>query len=130
MVSMKDSLPANHGFPEQSLPLDKLLFREDGELSITDVQWEALNNGVCRGENMLVLAPTSTGKTQIGVWAMASWLASDRARHRAVYLVTHRSLANQKFEEFQQILINPLFSDAQDAMVLATGDRTVDAGAR
>ena len=77
---------------------------------------------------MLVLAPTSTGKTQIGVWALASWLAADRARHRAVYLVTHRSLANQKFEEFQQILLNPLFSGAQDAMVLATGDRTVDAG--
>ena len=125
---MRDSLPANHGFPEQFLPLDTLLFRDDGELSITDVQWEALNNGVCRGENMLALAPTSTGKTQIGVWALASWLASDRARHRAVYLVTHRSLANQKFEEFQQILLNSLFSDAQDAMVLATGDRTVDAG--
>ena len=125
---MKDSLPTNCGFPEEFLPLDTLLFREDGELSITDVQWEALNNGACRGENMLVLAPTSTGKTQIGVWALASWLATDRARHRAVYLVTHRSLANQKFEEFQQILLNPLFSDAQDAMVLATGDRTVDAG--
>ena len=125
---MKDSLPANHGFPEQFLPLDTLLFRDDGELSITDIQWEALNNGVCRGENMLALAPTSTGKTQIGVWALASWLASDRAHHRAVYLVTHRSLANQKFEEFRQILLNPLFSDAQDAMVLSTGDRTVDAG--
>ena len=125
---MKDSLPTNCGFPEEFLPIDTLLFREDGELSITDVQWEALNNGVCRGENMLVLAPTSTGKTQIGVWALASWLATDRARRRAVYLVTHRSLANQKFEEFQQILLKPLFSDAHDAMVLATGDRTVDAG--
>ena len=124
---MKNSLPANHGFPEETLPLDTLLFREDDELSITDVQWKALNEGVGRGENMLVLAPTSTGKTQIGIWALASWLVEDRARRRAVYLVTHRSLANQKFEEFQQILLNPLFFGVRDAMVLATGDRTVDA---
>ena len=76
---------------------------------------------------MLALAPTSIGKTQIGIWALASWLAADRARRRTVYLVTHRSLANQKFEEFQRILLEPLFSNALDSMVLATGDRTVDA---
>ena len=124
---MKTSLPPNHGFPEDVLPLDRLPFREDGKLSITDVQWEALNAGVCRGEHMLALAPTSIGKTQIGIWALASWLAADRARRRTVYLVTHRSLANQKFEEFQRILLEPLFSNALDSMVLATGDRTVDA---
>ena len=124
---MKTSLPHNHGLPEDLLIHEELLFREEGDPSLTDVQWEALSAGIGRGESALTLAPTSTGKTQIGIWALTSWLVADRARRRAVYLVTHRSLANQKFEEFQRILLNPLFMDSRDAIVLATGDRQVDA---
>ena len=124
---MKTSLPSDHGLPEALLAHEEFLFREDGTYSLTDVQWKALEVGVARGRSALFLAPTSTGKTQIGIWALSSWLASDNAQRRALYLVTHRSLANQKFEEFQRILREPLFSDSGDAMVLSTGDRQVDA---
>ena len=103
------------------------MFRKGDKPSLTDVQWEALKAGIGRGESVLALAPTSTGKTQIGIWALASWLAIDKVQHRATYLVTHRSLANQKFEEFQRILPELLFSGAGDAIVLATGDRQIDA---
>lgn len=124
---MKTSLPTNHGLPEALLGHEEFLFRENGTYSLTDIQWEALEVGVACGSSALFLAPTSTGKTQIGIWALSSWLASDNTQRRALYLVTHRSLANQKFEEFQRILRKPLFSDSGDAMVLSTGDRQVDA---
>ena len=124
---MKMSLPPNHGLPNGLLAREDFLFREENTPSLTDIQWDALSAGIGRGESVLALAPTSTGKTQIGIWALASWLAVDRARRCAVYLVTHRSLARQKFEEFQRALLGPLFAGAADAMVLATGDRQVDA---
>ena len=104
-----------------------MIFRKGDVPSLTDVQWESLNAGIGRGESALVLAPTSTGKTQIGIWALASWIGADRGRHRGIYLVTHRSLANQKFEEFQHIFTDSLFSGAGDAIVIATGDRQIDA---
>ena len=124
---MKTSLPPNHGLPDHLRADPTVIFREEDAPSLTDVQWEALDAGIGRGESALVLAPTSTGKTQIGIWALASWMTADRANRRGIYLVTHRSLANQKFEEFQRILLNPLFDNAGEAMILATGDRQVDA---
>lgn len=123
---MKSSLPRDHGLPDDLLVDPTVIFREGGGPSLTDVQWEALSAGIGRGHGALALAPTSTGKTQIGIWALASWIAADRARHRGIYLVTHRSLANQKFEELQRILVNPLFGGAGETIVLATGDRQVD----
>ena len=124
---MKTSLPPNHGLPNDILGREGLLFREKNTPSLTDIQWDALKAGIGRGESVLALAPTSTGKTQIGIWALASWLAVDKVRRRSIYLVTHRSLANQKFEEFQRILLEPLFSGVGGAMVLATGGRQIDA---
>lgn len=123
---MKTSFPPNHGLPSRFLNCEKIVFREQDNPSLTDAQWEALKAGVGRGKSALILAPTSTGKTQIGVWAMASWLANGSQR-RAIYLVTHRSLANQKFEEFQRILLDPLFNGSRGGIVLATGDRQIDA---
>ena len=124
---MKYSLPNNHCIPDGFLDRKEFLFTEDSQPSLTDIQWHALEAGICRGESILALAPTSTGKTQIGVWALTTWLVADKIRRRAIYLVTHRSLANQKFEEFQRILLNPLFEDNGDAIVLATGERQVNA---
>ena len=123
---MKTSLPPNHGLPRAIADRDALLFRQHGTPHLTDVQWEALNAGIGRGDSVLALAPTSTGKTQIGIWALVSWLFADPARRRAVYLVTHRSLANQKFEEFQRLLLDPSIIGTGDGLVLATGDRQVD----
>jgi helicase len=124
---VKTSLPLSSGLSSDLIADPKVIFQEDGVPSLTDVQWKALDIGIGRGESVLALAPTSTGKTQIGIWALAAWITADKARHRGIYLVTHRSLANQKFEEFHRILANPLFGGAVEAMVLATGDRQVDA---
>ena len=124
---MKTTLPPDSGIPSELIQRQEFLFRENGEPSLTDVQWEALSCGVSRGRSLLVLAPTSTGKTQIGIWALTSWIFQATGRRRAVYLVTHRSLANQKFEEFKRILLDPQIVGEPDGLVLATGDRQIDA---
>ena len=124
---MKYDLPPDHGLSAPLLSDPGIVFREGATPSLTDIQWEALKSGIARGKSLLSVAPTSTGKTQIGIWGLASWISANRARRRGIYLVTHRSLANQKFEEFQRILLDPLFGGAGEAIALATGDRQVDA---
>ncbi|EPX56432.1 DEAD/DEAH box helicase domain protein [Cystobacter fuscus DSM 2262] len=123
---MKYILPANHGLPERILGDPDLLPKtEEGTPSLTDVQYEALSQGVARGTSMLVVAPTSTGKTLIGIWALSSWLFARPGRH-AVYLVTHRALARQKFEEFVGRLSDRYLGGDKSGIVLANGDAVED----
>ncbi|MBM7113533.1 DEAD/DEAH box helicase [Archangium primigenium] len=125
---MKFSLPANHGLPDALLGDAELVPRtKEGAPSLTDVQHEALSQGVARGESLLVVAPTSTGKTLVGVWALSSWIFSRNSR-RAVYLVTHRALARQKFEELLKLLCDRHLNKDRTSIVLANGD-TVEDGA-
>lgn len=123
---MKFSLPVEHGLPGTLLNDPELVPKSsEGTPSLTDVQYEALSKGVARGASMLVVAPTSTGKTLIGVWALTSWILSGRTRH-AVYLVTHRALARQKFEELQQLLCDRHMNGDKSSIVLANGDTVED----
>ncbi|GHG76974.1 DEAD/DEAH box helicase [Comamonas sp. JC664] len=125
---VKFTLPLHHGLPEQILNDPKLLHRIESETpSLTDVQYEALAQGAARGASMLVVAPTSTGKTLIGVWALITWLFNAPPRN-AVYLVTHRALARQKFEELQALLCERHFLGDKHSIVLANGD-TIEDGA-
>ncbi|MCW1994384.1 UNVERIFIED_ORG: helicase [Bradyrhizobium japonicum] len=124
---MRYELPANHGLSEQTLTNQALLPMADGAASLTDIQYEALEKGVARGESVMVSAPTSTGKTLIGWWAIAS--AMERGG-RAVYLVSHRALAKQKFEEAQRLFLGPMFGGDRSAIVCATGDSVEDASGR
>lgn len=119
---MKFELPADHGL---SGSLQKhLLFRnEDGNPALTDVQYEALAAGVARGESLLVVSPTSTGKTQIALWAIANSLEHGS---NTVYLVTHRALAKQKFEDFKSQLLQPYLAGNPTSLVVATGDYVED----
>ena len=65
--------------------------------TLTDVQVRALDAGVADGRSMIVSAPTSSGKTLVGeiavLWAL-------RAGVRAIYLVSHKALADQKYLDF------------------------------
>lgn len=120
---MKASLPEGHGLTE--LVQQKLVFKgTNGKPAITDVQFEALAAGVARGKSLLVVSPTSTGKTQIATWAIARALS---AKLCAVYLVTHRALAKQKFEDFQELLLVDHLGSSKASIVLATGDAVEDA---
>ena len=64
---------------------------------LTDVQQLALAAGVADGRSLVVNAPTSSGKTLIGEIAV---LCALRAGQRAVYLVSHKALADQKYLDF------------------------------
>jgi helicase len=119
---MKYKLPNNHGLSD--LIIEHLVFESEGNPSLSNIQYEALKQGVGRGESALVIAPTSTGKTLIGLWAIAKSIENGC---NTVYLVTHRALAKQKFEEFKSLLIDSFFDGNSSALIIATGDSVENA---
>lgn len=119
---MKYSYPDSHGLSETTKA--HLVYVEDNGPALTDAQHASLIAGVGRGESVLVVSPTSTGKTQIALWAMANSLES---RTRTVYLVTHKALARQKFEDFQHLLLPHYLDNDRASLVVATGDYIHDA---
>lgn len=120
---MKFELPVDHGL--SGVLEQHLLFRDaSGGPAVSDVQYEALSAGVARGESVLVVSPTSTGKTQVALWAIAGGL--ERGCN-TVYLVTHRALAKQKFEDFKTQLLGPFLGGNVASLVVATGDYVEDA---
>jgi len=118
---MKYELPSNHGLSK--LSAEKLVFEKKGEPSLSDVQFAALEAGVGRGISALVVSPTSTGKTQIALWAIAHSLENGG---NTVYLVTHRALAKQKFEDFKSQLLEPYLNNDLSGLIIATGDYVED----
>lgn len=87
--------------------------------SLTEIQKLAISKGVANGQSMIVCAPTSSGKTLVGEIAVLCGL---RSNHKTIYLVSHKALADQKYEDFQKRFgegaITPLGS-----VGLSTGDR-------
>lgn len=65
--------------------------------SLTDIQKRAIGSGAADGCSLVVSAPTSSGKTLIGEIAVFCAL---RAGIRAIYLVSHKALADQKYLDF------------------------------
>ena len=119
---MKYELPVTHGLSEEMI--SNLVFKdEEQNISLTDVQYLALENGTAQGKSNLIVSPTSTGKTQIATWTIAKNISEGV---NTVYLVTHRSLAKQKFHEFQNNLMENYLDNDKTALVVATGDYTVN----
>ncbi|MDC8758130.1 DEAD/DEAH box helicase [Janthinobacterium fluminis] len=119
---MKYAFPENHGL--SAATIDQLVFKEGANPALSNAQFAALEAGVGRGDSLLVVSPTSTGKTQIALWAIAKSLESGC---NTVYLVTHRALARQKFDDFGKFLLPTYLSGDSSALVIATGDYVEDA---
>lgn len=119
---MKYQFPDNHGLSQGTI--DSLVFNEGDKPALSDAQYASLEAGIGRGESALVVSPTSTGKTQIALWAIANSLESSC---NTVYLVTHRALAKQKFEDFRTQLLAPYLANDAASLVMATGDYIQDA---
>ncbi|MDP9941246.1 DEAD/DEAH box helicase [Ectopseudomonas alcaliphila] len=91
-----------------------------GITNLTDVQLRAIEAGVANNQSMVVSAPTSSGKTLIGEIAVLSALHSSV---RAIYLVSHKALADQKYQDF----LGRFGEQAETPIAtvgLNTGDRT------
>lgn len=87
--------------------------------TLTVIQQQAVEAGVTYGQSMVVSAPTSSGKTLVGELGA---LVGLRHGKRIIYLVSHKALADQKYQDFRQRFgeeaPNPLVS-----VGLSTGDR-------
>lgn len=124
---MKTTLPTNCRLSQRVLDTPELMPRDGANYSITDAQYAALDAGLTDGKSLLISAPTSTGKTLIGWWAAATGLEHGK---KFVYLVSHRALASQKFDEIQKLFRGPWLGDDPHALVCATGDGVIDGSGR
>lgn len=85
---------------------------------LTDIQLRALKAGIAEGKSLIISAPTSSGKTLVGEIAVAVAL---HAGTRAIYLVSHKALADQKFLDFQK-----RFGEKADSPIASVGLNTGD----
>jgi helicase len=68
---------------------------------LNELQLAAVNDArVLAGDSLLVVAPTSAGKTFIG--ELAAIRATQR-RQKAVFLLPYKALVNEKFDEFSEL---------------------------
>jgi len=82
------------GFPKEVV--DEWLLRYPKGLN--HLQLEAINqHGIVGGNSLLVIAPTSAGKTFIGELAAAKAIVEGR---KAVFLLPYKALVNEKFDQF------------------------------
>ena len=96
-----------------------LCLEEWGIKSLTDIQELAVAAGIPLSSSAIVCAPTSSGKTLIGELALANAL-SDKLD--ALYLVSHKALAKQKFSDFADHFSKPRWKSAV-TVGISTGDR-------
>lgn len=102
-----------HGFPSEVIEQ----WVADFPQGLNALQVKAVNEfGVLSGKSLLVVAPTSSGKTMIGELAAIQAVTSGK---KAVFLLPYRALVNEKFEEFGQ-----RYAPAGLRIVRCSGDAT------
>lgn len=91
------------------------VWRNKNIVELTEIQTSALANpSLLKGDNIIIAAPTSSGKTFIGE-VLAIKAAS--SLHRAIYLVPYKALAEEKFLDFWEAYHNLGIS-----VVVSSGD--------
>ncbi|HET7331835.1 DEAD/DEAH box helicase [Dyella sp.] len=108
---------AAHGFPVDVVSQWTMDFPN----GLNALQLRAVNEfGVLAGRSLLVIAPTSSGKTLIGELAA---IRAVTAGQKAVFLLPYRALVNEKFEEFAA-----RYAGAGVRVVRCSGDATDGVG--
>lgn len=102
-----------HGFPPEIVER----WATDFPQGLNALQLKAINEfGVLSGNSLLVVAPTSSGKTMVGEVAAIQAVTSGK---KAAFLLPYRALVNEKFEEFTD-----RYSAAGLRVVRCSGDAT------
>jgi helicase len=84
---------------------------------LNSLQKNSINDyRILNGQSLLVVAPTSSGKTFIGEMAAAKAITENR---KAVFLLPFKALTNEKFEDFQALYGEQLGL----RVICCTGDR-------
>ena len=84
-----------------------------GELN--ELQLEAVNkHRILDGKSLVVVAPTSSGKTFIGELAAAKAMADGR---KTVFLLPYKALVNEKYDQFKRV-----YGSVGQRVIRATGD--------
>ena len=92
-------------------------WQSKGIEELTEIQGIAFNNAsLQKGESVVIVAPTSSGKTFIGE-VLAIRTASHL--HRAIYLVPFKALAEEKYAEFSET-----YRDLGISIVVSSGDHS------
>jgi len=85
-----------YGFPESMISR----WKADGVQSLLPIQFEAIQeHRLFDGNNLVVSAPTSSGKTLIGELAAIYGAIS---HHKTLYLVPLKALAEEKYQDLRQ----------------------------
>jgi len=99
--------------------------KNEGYSELYPPQKDSIDAGLLDGQNILVSAPTASGKTLIAIIAMINYLSNKRGK--VVYLSPLRALAAEKFLEFQKL--ESLDFGKKLKVQISTGDyESVDAG--
>ncbi|WP_298193848.1 DEAD/DEAH box helicase [Metallibacterium sp.] len=114
---------AAHGFPPEVIDQWTAHFPQ----GLNALQLKAVNEyGVLGGKSLLVVAPTSSGKTMIGELAAIQAVTAGK---KAAFLLPYRALVNEKFEEFSEryapagLRVVRCSGDATDGIVPVLGGR-------
>ena len=84
------------------LPKSAIEFlKSQGFAKLYPPQADSIKSGLLDGKNVLVSAPTASGKTLIAMLAMLSYLSKNKGK--VIYLSPLRALAAEKFTEFKKL---------------------------
>ncbi len=96
----------------------KQFLSEQGIATLYPPQEQSVAAGLLEGQNLLVSAPTASGKTLIAVLAMLSFLPNKEGK--IVYLTPLRALASEKFAEFKKL--EKISPGRKIRVTISTGD--------
>lgn len=116
---MMENIALIQSFSDTDLPYElRSACTSWGFKHLTPIQTLAIASGVTRGKRLFVSSPTSSGKTLVGELACFSSIFRGE---RAIYFVSHKALADQKYADFQAKAAS--FPDREISVGLSTGDR-------
>ncbi|RYZ90653.1 MAG: DEAD/DEAH box helicase [Proteobacteria bacterium] len=105
------------GLPEQLVSAWKSRYEE-----LNDLQLKAVNDyRVLDGDSLVVVAPTSSGKTFVGEMAAARAIVEGR---KAVFLLPYKALVSEKHDQFEELYGQELGM----RVIRCTGDFSDDTG--